>query len=134
MEGYLDLTKFDYESLLPLKLRNYFYDVLIKKLIIIEKNHKELKLDYVFLFGSCARGEAFYDSDIDILLLTHACTEREIRRLADDLGLDDELSNPKVQITVRKSSRFVNLEEDGCHFNRTIYKELKLLRRYVDEI
>lgn len=131
MKPILDLDKFDYESLLPLKLKSIFYSIIIDKLLFLEDYYKELELDYMFLFGSCSRGEAFNTSDVDILLLTHSNDERHVMRKCDRLGLNDHDTNPEVQFTVRRTDRFIDLNLDYTNFHEIISKDLKLLRRYL---
>lgn len=130
----LDLDKFNYEPLIDLKLSSNFYSVIIKKLILLEKNHKELNLDYIFLFGSCARGEAFYDSDVDMLLLTNSDNTLDILMEYHNIDVLEPISFPEVQIVVRNTLKFIDKNDDPTLFNKIVYDDLKLLRRYINEV
>lgn len=111
---------------MPSSFRTALMDVLEK----IDAHHKDMRLSHVFLFGSTARGTAQYGSDLDILLLTTAESEREIRIKSIAYDLDDDTAYVPVQITVRKTSRFIDEDEDTCGFHKAILPDLKLLRRY----
>lgn len=66
----LDLLPVSGISTLTLPKR--FPEALQEALIKIDAHHKEMELVYVCLFGSAARGEAEFGSDLDLLLLTNS--------------------------------------------------------------
>ena len=115
-----------------LNLPKRFPDALKDALKKIDLHHEDMKLAYVFLFGSAARGEALFGSDLDLLLLTTADTEREVRLKVMEYDIDDDTAYVPVQITVRKLDRFLDPEADVCGFNAAIVKDLILLRRYCN--
>lgn len=97
----------------------------------------ETKLDYLeiselWLFGSMAREEIGYGSDIDILLVTSSENERDIRIKCCMCALDDEdgsVWGVPIQITVRRRSKLWNLED---YFQKTIYPDLLLIGKYTN--
>lgn len=115
-----------------LKLPKKFPEALEDALRKIDAHAAELQLSHVFLFGSAARGEALFGSDLDLLLLTTAPTEREFRLKVIEYDIDDDVAYVPIQVTVRKTARFVDPESDVCGFNATITRDLILLRRYND--
>lgn len=127
----IDLTGYEVIEPAALKLPRAFQEALDALLEKIDTHHEDMRLSYVFLFGSAARGAAMFGSDLDVLLLTDAATEREVRIKAIAYDLDDDTAYIPIQITVRKTSRFIDPETDACDFNKTVFPDLKLLRRYT---
>ena len=89
----------------------------------INKYSGDLKLDAIALFGSCARGNIHGSSDIDLLLLTSADTEKDIRLMVLDKELEEETFPIPIQITVRKTDNFS--KQNKCsNFNEVIKEDL----------
>lgn len=88
---------------------------------ILESKIPELK--YVYLFGSCARGDLRSSSDIDLLILTKE--KIKDRTIASTIRseLDDPMNGVKTDVV------FMNVEsiQDNTVFNKIINKEKKLI-------
>lgn len=125
-----NLDSFPLTKVSDLNLPKRFPAALEDALKKIDLHYEDMKLMYVFLFGSAARGEAQFGSDLDLLLLTTADTEREIRLKVMEYDIDDDTAYAPIQVTVRKLDRFLDPEADVCGFNATIMNDLILLRRY----
>ncbi|MDY3711812.1 MAG: nucleotidyltransferase domain-containing protein [Agathobaculum sp.] len=126
-----DLTKYKAVDIHDLELPKRFPEALESALRKIDEHKDDLHAEYVFLFGSAARGEAMFGSDLDLLLLTTAETEREVRIKVMMYDIDDDTGYAPVQVTVRKLSRFLDQNEDVCGFHEKIIPDLRLLRRYA---
>lgn len=75
-------------------------------LILEENQKKKLQIERIILFGSCARGESRYESDIDLLLLVKEVPEgKEIRKLKMKLG---DIIAPEVDVKISTSNSFEN--------------------------
>lgn len=127
----LDFGSYQYPQLrLFIKQQNRF-DTILDCVAIIDNIALSLQLDYLFLFGSSARGTALYDSDIDLLVLTkqkdHAAIACELEECIDT---SLEYSHPEVQVTVLDTDDFIR-QQDSLGFFQTITPDLKLLGRYI---
>jgi len=113
----MDLSKYEMTSIeeitMPRTFKAALYDVLKR----IDTHCAEMQLTHVFLFGSAARGEALFGSDLDILLLTDAERERNVRIKVIEHDLADDTAYVPIQITVRKTCRFIDQEAYVCGFN-----------------
>lgn len=127
----LDLLPVSDISTLTLPKR--FPEALQEALTKIDAHHKEMGLVYVCLFGSAARGEAEFGSDLDLLLLTNSESEKEVRLKVLEYEIGDDTSYVPVQVTVRRLCRFLDPESDVCGFNASIAPDLIVLRRYDDD-
>lgn len=121
-----DITRFkkiDIKDLnLPIRYKNGIITIMTKLLNLKD----ELNIRYLFLFGSCSRGDIRYDSDIDILLLTTSENEKDIRCKLIYEEIDTKVFNITPQITVRNINNYCNIN-DNVKFHDLIYKDLKLL-------
>lgn len=88
----------------------------------------DLNLSSLYLFGSCARGEALPGSDIDILLVTKK-SEREVYENPRFWLIDNDTSVPPIQLTARKLD-ILTKDKSDCEFNNAIKKDMILLRMY----
>lgn len=127
----VDLDKYSETPIDSIQMPKAFREALRDTLQKIDCYKDDMRLSYVFLFGSVARGEALFGSDIDLLLLTNASTEREVRTKVIQYDLEDDTAYIPVQITVRKTLRFLDEDADVCDFNKIILPDLVLLRRYL---
>jgi len=85
---------------------------LIDKLLTIEK---------VILFGSYARNEPHYGSDVDLLIIVNKRIKNDFEVIYEtlyDLSVDYEWS-PQLLTEVK----FKKLKEEGSHFIKTIINE-----------
>lgn len=114
---------------MELPISSVFKLAIAKTILKIDEVAYEFNLDSVYLFGSCARGEALPGSDVDLLLVTRNSTERSITSSEKFWDIDDDTANPPIQLTVRKLD-ILSSEESACCFNNVIKKDLILLRRY----
>lgn len=114
-----------------IKQQNRF-DTILDCTAIIDSSAKEFSLDYLFLFGSSARGTALYDSDIDLLILSRRKDHAHIACALED-RISEILSyhHPDVQITVVDTDKFAN-QDDDLGFFQTVAPDIKLLGRYSD--
>jgi predicted nucleotidyltransferase len=68
---------------------------------------KEIK--HIILYGSCARGETCYDSDVDILVVANdeaiknADVLREFRLIRGDLADGGDVANVDIKLMARSS-------------------------------
>ena len=108
-----------------LELMPEFGNKLVKHVDKIKQYADELELEEIWLFGSVARGTYSRDSDIDLMLVTKGDTRR-VRRLVDEYGLDDELDEPFVEITVRTRE---SLENPAFLFNTMVKQDRIVLWR-----
>lgn len=73
------------------------FEIKLRKDLEFLLNYKDLKIEQVILFGSCARGTYKITSDIDILLITQESIERYVRGdIASEL--DDEVDGVRTDI------------------------------------
>ena len=88
-------------------------------LSILKRNKDNLQIDEIWLFGSVARGEATYNSDIDILILTSGIP-KNISRKIEDLELRSDVEFPKVDIVVRSHA---GINDDYYCFNQEVKRD-----------
>lgn len=76
-------------------------------------------IEKIVLFGSCARSQSRYESDIDLLLIVKELpSSREIRRLkmklGDRIGLEVDLKISTVEAFASSTDFFINnIKRDG---------------------
>ena len=129
----LDLSSYKYESLRGYIKQQNRFDTILDCVGIIDSRAKDLDLDYLFLFGSSARGTALYESDIDLLVLTKRKDHSHIACGLEDVIEDAiQYQHPEVQVTVVDTDAFI-MQKDSLGFFQSIAHDIKLLERYVDD-
>lgn len=129
----LDLSSYKYESLRGYIKQQNRFDTILDCVGIIDSRAKDLDLDYLFLFGSSARGTALYESDIDLLVLTKRKDHSHIACGLEDVIEDAiQYQHPEVQVTVVDTDAFI-MQKDPLGFFQSIAHDIKLLGRYVDD-
>ena len=85
---------------------------------------------YVLLYGSTARGDFDYDSDIDVMLIVEDCVKRPIDSVyaLEDLLGAKVWEAPTVDIHAMRKTQFNTLDMEEP-FNRNLHKEAKVLWR-----
>lgn len=83
--------------------------------ILTSKYYNEI--DAVILYGSCARGEQRYHSDIDLLVIAKSLTPRQIRKMKLDV-ISDDYHLPDIELrvtdgTFANSLMGKNIRKDG---------------------
>lgn len=77
------------------------------KFLLSENVRQELKR--VYLYGSVARGEASYNSDVDLLLVVNEDTTPKYMRWIRSCVLDGDYTLPEVDIHFTKDESLDNL-------------------------
>lgn len=104
-------------------MNSVFKSKLDEVLRIIIENQEKLNISSVYLFGSCARSEECATSDIDIMLVAKG-QRKETSLVVEVLDLRDELSYPKVDVTVRTKEELMS---KLYRFNEFFHKDKILL-------
>lgn len=129
----LDLDSYTYPRLRTFIRQQNRFDTILDCVAIIDSKAKEFNLDYLFLFGSSARGTALYESDLDLLLLTRRKDHAHIACTLEEY-IEDRIQyrHPEVQITVVDTDAFAK-QEDKLGFFQSIAPDIKLLGRYPED-
>lgn len=88
------------ERIEKLKLPKLFKEKLLESVISLISNKDFLEINYIYLFGSCARGDFRSTSDLDILIITSG-KSKGISFKLEGLDIRDEMSYPNVDVIVR---------------------------------
>lgn len=80
-------------------------------------------LDAIYLYGSCARGEQKYASDVDLLLKLKADVPHNILRTMRSEATPDDWELPEVELEFFSGSHFSNSHQ----FNKNLEKEAVLI-------
>ena len=80
-------------------------------------------LDAIYLYGSCARGDQKYTSDVDLLLKLRKTVPSGVLRSMRVEATPDDWELPEVELKFFWGERFDGSEQ----FDRNIRKEGKLL-------
>ena len=89
---------------------------------------KEKYAEYVneaYLYGSCARGEERYDSDVDILLFIKDSMPKEKRLMINAETCPDDFTLPDTDIHIYLGC--LEEKEDNCFFANVRAEGRKLL-------
>lgn len=93
--------------------------------VLQDDEHRDV-IKEVYLFGSCARGEENYQSDIDLLVIADPkITKQQIRNLKNDVCPDDYLL-PEVNLIVTDSFKDAS---SSNQFNKNVRRDGILLWR-----
>lgn len=92
------------------------------------KHAEEICIDSVWLFGSLARNDYRYNSDIDLLVMVRENPRRASRKI-EDLDIDD-INFPSIDFVVKTPE---SLESDVYLFNDYVKRDRILLWRYKNE-
>ena len=92
-------------------------------LSVLQDDHRDV-IEEVYLFGSCARGEENYQSDIDLLVIADPkITKQQIMDIKSDVCSDDYLL-PEVNIIVTDSFKDASSSDQ---FNKNVRRDGILL-------
>lgn len=80
-------------------------------------------IDAIYLYGSCARGERNYDSDVDIFLKLSGDTPPDVVRKMKSDVIPDDYKLPHVELNYSRGDSFSVIPQ----FNKNIEKDGKLL-------
>lgn len=92
-------------------------------------NEEKLKLEEVWLFGSVAREEATYNSDIDLLVITSG-KSKEVSFIIEDLDIRDDVNFPHVDVVVRT---YKELGDPYFVFNEEVKRDKITLWKKVEK-
>lgn len=80
----------------------------------------------VYLFGSCARGEERYHSDVDLLVIVIPDAEESVLRKLKTEVISDQRALPEVNIVFVRDSRYGSISV-LAHFDKNIRRDHILL-------
>lgn len=92
---------------------------------LIEKRIPGLRS--IYLFGSCARGEARSTSDVDLLIITEK--KMEDRMLAAQIRwtLDEPLRGVRTDVVFKNEETLQNSETQRSVFENALFRDRKLI-------
>lgn len=92
---------------------------------LIEKRIPGLRS--IYLFGSCARGEARSTSDVDLLIITEK--KMEDRMLAAQIRwtLDEPLRGVRTDVVFKNEETLQNSETQRSVFGNALFRDRKLI-------
>ena len=102
---------------------NRHEESLLYALNILKQPDYKKYIHKIFLYGSCARQEEKYDSDVDLLLYMDETTPKQlIKKLRSDI-IPDDYTLPEIELKITLSD-----EPTSSHcFNENIKKDGILL-------
>lgn len=71
----------------------------LKYALAVLQNKYGDKIQSLYLYGSCARGDQQYDSDVDILVVSDTLTKKEIHQMKLDV-ISDDYTLPEVELKI----------------------------------
>ncbi len=90
--------------------------------IIGQRLRKALGADYVYVFGSHARGQAGPDSDLDFLVVVPTSDRSRYQRAVEARGLVRDIRFPKDIIVLTRADWEDDLQV-VCSLASTVYRE-----------
>lgn len=98
--------------------------VLNKAVNVLKSEKYSSVVKRIYLYGSCARGEEKYNSDVDLIVeVTRSLTHAELAKLRYDAENDD-YTLPEVNIYTKQENQDVSLSRV---FNQNFEKDKVLL-------
>lgn len=91
------------------------------------KNHFN-KLDFAFIYGSLARGEAIATSDVDLMLVG----DIQLSAIVKDLKKVEKSLGREVNVTLYSLHEFIQRAETKDSFIATVLRDKKILLKGVD--
>lgn len=92
-------------------------------LSVLTSERYRVYLDAIYLYGSCARGDQKYTSDVDLLLKLRETVPADILRSMRVEATPDDWKLPEVELKYFLGDRFCQSEQ----FDRNLREEGKLL-------
>lgn len=101
---------------------------LLYALDVLGKGHYKKYIRAIYLYGSCARGEQKFSSDVDLFLfLDRDMPDRLIREMR--LEVIPHYTLPEVELKISKTEEF----SSSYHFNKNIKRDGMLLWERKEE-
>lgn len=94
----------------------------------LNKEQYRKYINAIYLYGSCARGEQNYDSDVDIFLKLSGDTPPDVVRKMKIDVIPDDYTLPHVELNYSRGDSFSVIPQ----FNKNIEKDGKLLWKRED--
>lgn len=92
-------------------------------LSVLTSERYRVYLDAIYLYGSCARGDQKYTSDVDLLLKLRKTVPASVLRLMRVEATPDDCELPEVELKYFSGERINHSDQ----FDRNLRKEGKLL-------
>lgn len=97
-------------------------EALIYALRVLREPQNLCKIRKIYLYGSCARKQQKYDSDVDLFLVTERLSASEIAKLRSCVNSGDS-KLPEVEVKISFTERFSSSQR----FNKNLEREAILL-------
>lgn len=123
----VDLTAYQYIPVQRYIRTKYRIAKLCSCVCICRDNAERFGIEWVFLFGSTARGTAETDSDIDLLVLVKEIPTRASRIALELEDLMEKISGPEAQVTVSRTLDFCDESKDLTGFYQQTKADMKFM-------